>query len=97
MPQKNGYVYVLFDKRNGTLYIGVTSNLLKRIYEHKHKLTEGFTAEYGVDKLGYFEIFESITDAIKREKQLKSGSRKKKIALIEQSNPEWRDLYEELL
>lgn len=63
---KKGYVYILFNKRNGTLYTGVTSDL--RIYEHKNKVAEGFTSKYGVDKLGYFEIFESITDAIEREK-----------------------------
>ena len=94
---KKGYVYILFSKRNGTLYTGVTSNLLKRIYEHKHKLVGGFTSRYGVDKLGYFEVFESVTEAIVREKQLKGGTRKKKVALIEQHNPEWRDLYGELL
>ena len=94
---KKGYVYILFNKRNGTLYTGVTSNLLKRIYEHKNKLTEGFTSKYDEDKLGYFEVFENITEAIVREKQLKGGSRKKKLVLIEQSNPEWRDLYDELL
>ena len=94
---KKGYVYILFNKRNGTLYTGVTSNLLKRIYEHKSKVAEGFTSKYGVDQLGYFEIFESITEAITREKQIKSGSRKRKLDLIEQCNPEWRDLYNELL
>ena len=94
---KKGYVYILFNKRNGTLYTGVTSKLAKRIYEHKNKVAEGFTSKYGVDKLGYFEVFESITDAIVYEKQIKSGSRKKKLILIEQSNPEWRDLYDELL
>ena len=94
---KKGYVYILFNKRNGTLYTGVTSNLLKRIYEHKNKVMEGFTSKYDVDKLGYFEIYESIKDAIEREKQLKSGARKKKISLIEQINPEWRDMYEDLL
>ena len=92
-----GYVYILFNKQNGTLYTGVTSNLPKRIYEHKNKLAKGFTSKYGADKLGYYEVFESISDAIAREKQIKGCSRKKKLALIEQSNPEWRDLYEELL
>ncbi len=93
----NGYVYILFCKQNGTLYIGVTSDLIKRIYEHKNKLAKGFTSRYGVDKLGYYEVFESITDAIEREKQIKDYSRKKKLALIEKGNPEWRDLYNDLL
>lgn len=92
-----GYVYILFNKRNGTLYTGVTSNLPKRIYEHKNKLAKGFTSKYGVDKLGYYEVFESITDAIAREKQIKGGSRKQKLTLIEQGNPGWKDLYFELL
>ncbi len=94
---KKGYVYILFNKQNGTLYTGITSDLLKRVYEHKSKVTKGFTSEYSVGKLGYFEIYKSITDAIEREKQLKSGSRNKKPILIEQNNHEWRDLYDELL
>ncbi len=95
--EKKGYVYILFNKRKGTLYTGVTSNLIKRIYEHKNKSAEGFTSKYSVDKLGHYEIFEDITEAIAREKQIKGGSRSKKIALIEQNNPEWKDLYNELL
>lgn len=94
---KLGYVYILFNKRNGTLYTGVTSDLIRRVYEHKEKLTDGFTKRYGVDKLGYYEVLESITDAISREKQIKSGSRKKKLDLIEKSNPMWKDLYDEIL
>ena len=94
---KKGYVYILFNKRNGTLYVGVTSNLIKRIYEHKNKLVEGFTKKYGVDKLGYYEVADNISSAIEREKQLKSGSRKKKIGLIEKINPEWKDLYSEII
>ena len=89
-----GYVYILFSKRNGTLYTGVTSNLIKRVYEHKNKLTEGFTSKYVVDKLGYYEVHGSIVSAIEREKQIKGGSRKKKLELIENMNPEWNDLYE---
>jgi putative endonuclease len=80
---KKGYVYILFNRRNGTLYTGVTSNLIKRVYEHKQKSVEGFSRKYGIDKLGYYEISDSIISAIEREKQIKSGSRKKKIALIE--------------
>jgi putative endonuclease len=97
MSDKKGYVYILFSRQNGTLYTGVTSDLLKRLYEHKNKSAAGFTSRYGVDKLGYYEVFESIIDAIAREKQIKGGSRKKKLELIEKGNPEWRDLYEELL
>jgi putative endonuclease len=94
---KKGYVYILFNKRNGTLYTGVTSDLIKRIYEHKTKATEGFTAKYGIDKLGYYEVFGDIVSAIEREKQIKGGSRKKKLALIEKMNPKWKDLYGEII
>jgi len=93
----NGYIYILFNKRNGTLYTGVTSNLVKRIYEHKSKIVEGFTKKYNVDKLGYYEIYDTITLAIEREKQLKGGSRKKKIQLIESMNPHWKDLYDTII
>jgi len=90
---KQGYVYILFNKRNGTLYVGVTSNLVKRVYEHKNKLVKGFSNAYNIDKLGYFEKYDSIISAIEREKQLKGGSRKTKITLIENNNPNWEDLY----
>ena len=76
---QQSYVYILFNKPNGTLYTGVTSNLVKRVYQHKHKLVDGFTKKYSVDKLGYFEVYEDIRFAIAREKQIKSGSRSKKI------------------
>ena len=89
---KQGYVYILFNERNGTLYTGVTSNLVKRVYEHKIKVVEGFTNRYGVDKLGYYEIHSTIVSAIEREKQIKGGSRKRKLSLIEEMNPEWNDL-----
>lgn len=79
---QQSYVYILFNKPNGTLYTGVTSNLIKRVYQHKHKLVDGFTKKYSVDKLGYFEVYEDIRFAIAREKQIKSGSRSKKIGLI---------------
>ena len=91
------YVYILFSKKNGTLYVGVTSNLVKRIWEHKNHVVESFTSKYNVDKLGYYEIFNDINDAIKREKQLKAGNRKKKLELIETNNPEWQDLYFDIL
>lgn len=93
----SGYTYILFNKRNGTLYIGVTSNLVKRVYEHKNKLVDGFTKKYNIDKLGYYEIFDDIEEAIIREKKLKGASRKKKLELIEMINPEWLDLYYEII
>jgi putative endonuclease len=95
--EKMGYVYILFNKRHGTLYIGVTSDLQKRVFEHKQKYVEGFTKKYGVTQLGYYEIYDSITLAIEREKQIKAGSRKKKIELIEKQNPQWLDLYSSIL
>ena len=91
--EKHSYIYILFNKRNGTLYTGVTSNLMKRIYEHKQKIVEGFTKKYSVDKLGYYEVYDDIESAILREKQIKAGSRKNKIKMIESINPEWKDLY----
>jgi len=91
------YIYILSNKINSTLYIGVTGNLVKRIFEHKQKLVDGFTKKYNMDKLVYFEQHESISDAITKEKQLKGGSRKKKIELIEKLNPEWNDLYESII
>ncbi len=94
---KYSYVYILFNKRNGTLYVGVTADLVKRIYEHKEKLVDGFTKKYCVDKLGYYEVYEDITDAIAREKQLKAGTRKRKINLIESINPQWQDLYDSII
>ena len=94
---KTGYVYILFNKRNGTLYTGVTSNLPQRIYRHKNRLVDGFTKKYGIDKLGYYEIFDDISDAIMREKQIKAGSRKKKLGLIESMNSSWSDLYNEII
>ena len=94
---KTSYIYIMFNKRNGTLYTGVTSDLIKRVYEHKNKLVDGFTKRYGIDKLGYYEIFSDINLAIQREKQIKAGSRENKIKLIESMNPDWKDLYEELL
>ena len=85
------------NKINTVLYIGVTSNLVKRIYEHKNHLADGFTAKYNIDKLVYYEVFEDIEEAIKREKQLKGGSRQKKIDLIKFKNPEFKDLYNEIV
>ncbi|MCL5034217.1 MAG: GIY-YIG nuclease family protein [Bacteroidetes bacterium] len=93
---KNYYVYILASKRNGTLYTGVTNNLIRRVGEHKAGTNEGFTKRYTVDKLVYFESTNDIRHAIKREKQIKKWLRKWKIELIESKNPEWKDLYDEL-
>jgi len=90
---KKYYVYILFNKRNGTLYTGVTNNLKRRIEEHKNKSIKGFTSQYNIDKLGYFEEFNDIQLAIAREKQIKAGNRKKKLQLIESLNPNWDDLF----
>ena len=89
---KQYYVYILFNKRNGTLYCGVTNDLSRRLYEHKAKAKEGFTEKYSVNKLGYYEIFNDIKDAIVREKEIKSGSRRRKLDLINNFNPAWADL-----
>ena len=97
MQDKQYYIYILFNKKNGTLYVGVTSNLVKRVWTHKNKVAEGFTSKYGVDKLGYFEVCNNIMSAITREKQLKAGNRKTKIELIENNNPDWNDLYYEII
>ncbi|PNV84567.1 MAG: hypothetical protein C0627_00240 [Sulfurimonas sp.] len=93
---KKGYIYIL-SNNSKTLYVGVTSDLIKRIYEHKNNITKGFTTKYNIKSLVYYEIFDSIEDAITREKQLKAGSRLKKVALIESLNPTWKDIYDELL
>ena len=87
------YIYILASKRNRVLYIGVTSNLVKRIYERKNNTIEGFSKKYNVHKLVYYETTNDIESAIRREKQLKKWNRKWKLNLIEDSNPEWRDLY----
>lgn len=90
---KQYYVYILASKRNGTLYIGVTSDIIKRVYEHKNNFVKGFTQKYDVHNLVYYEIAESVESAINREKQIKRWNRAWKIRLIEKSNPEWKDLY----
>jgi putative endonuclease len=93
---KQCYVYILASRRNGTLYVGVTSDLLKRVWEHKNKLVKGFTQEYGVDKLVYYEVHSDVENAITREKQMKKWNRAWKLRLIEEKNPEWKDLFEEI-
>ena len=94
---KQPAVYILAGKRNGTLYTGVTSDLIKRVYAHKNDLVEGFTRKYGVHRLVYFDQCEDMTSAISREKQIKKWNRNWKLRLIEERNPEWRDLYDGLL
>ena len=84
------------NKYNTVLYVGVTSNLLRRVWEHREKLTDGFTQQYNLNKLVYYEFFEDMLDAIKREKQIKSGPRKNKDKLINKFNPKWDDLYDTL-
>jgi putative endonuclease len=96
LEQKKYYVYIMASGRNGTLYVGVTNDLVRRVYEHKQKLVEGFTKKYNVDNLVYYEIGEDAIEAISREKQLKDGTRLNKIRLIEGMNAEWQDLYEDL-
>ena len=85
------------NKNNTVLYTGVTNNLIKRVYEHREKLVEGFTKRYNINKLVYYEEFSDILSAIEREKQIKAGSRQKKLELINKTNLEWRDLYLEML
>jgi putative endonuclease len=93
VPQYQYFVYIMTNK-SGTLYTGVTNNLERRVYEHKHHLVKGFTNKYNIDKLVYFEETNDINAAISREKQIKGWLRKKKIALIESMNPGWKDLSE---
>ena len=89
------YVYMLTNWNNKVLYIGMTNNLLRRVYQHKHKLCDGFTKKYNVNKLVYYELYENVDDAIRREKQLKGWKRMRKNALVETFNPEWKELYTE--
>lgn len=97
MKDHNYFVYIITNKNNTVLYTGVTNDLEKRVWEHKHKMNKGsFTARYNVEKLVYFERYSHTEEAIAREKQIKAGSRQKKINLIESLNPDWKDLGEEL-
>ncbi|MEA1981670.1 MAG: GIY-YIG nuclease family protein [candidate division Zixibacteria bacterium] len=93
---KQYYVYILANKRVGTLYIGVTSSLQKRVYEHRNNLVDGFTKKYNVHNLVYYEIHDDVTQAITREKLMKKWKRSWKLELIDKMNPEWKDLYDEL-
>jgi len=94
---KTYFVYILASKRNGTLYIGVTNDLMRRVYEHKNNLINGFTQKYNVHQLVYYEQTSDIDSAIQREKRLKKWNRKWKLKLIEKENPNWNDLYEQLV
>ncbi len=93
MQNKQYYIYIATNRINTVLYLGVTNNLIRRIFEHKEKLVPGFTEKYNINKLVYFEVFNNSLEAITREKQLKSGSRIKKINLIKTTNPNFEDLY----
>ena len=90
-------VYILCSQRNGTLYTGVTSDLIKRVFQHKNNLIDGFTKTYGIHKLVWYEVYGNAEGAIVREKQIKKWNRKWKLDLIENGNPEWKDLYDELI
>jgi len=93
----SAYIYIMSNKKDGTLYNGVTSNLLKRVHEHKESFIDSFTKKYNIKNLVYFELFDDISEAIKKEKQLKNWKREWKIELIEKENPEWIDLYIDLV
>ena len=94
---KQCFVYITASKRNGTLYLGVTSDLPGRVWQHKNKVTDGFTAKYDVDLLVYFELHDQAETAILRERQIKKWRRAWKIRLIEETNPLWRDLYDDIV
>ena len=93
---KQFYVYIMASRRNGTLYIGISSNLVQRVWQHKNNMVEGFTEKYNVKHLVYYEVHESAESAITREKQIKKWRRKWKLRLIEEQNPQWEDLYSKI-
>lgn len=95
--EKQFYVYILASKRNGTLYTGVTSDLVKRVWQHKSDMVEGFTSSYNIKMLVFYEVHENAESAITREKRIKKWKRDWKLRLIEEKNPDWRDLYREIL
>lgn len=97
MMERQPAIYIMTNKYHGTLYTGVTSDLIQRVYQHKHSKTDSFTKKYGCKVLVYYECHGDMYNAITREKQIKGGSRKDKIALVESMNPAWQDLYESLL
>ena len=95
--EHNYYVYIMTNKINTVLYVGVTDNLIRRVYEHKNKIIKGFTEKYNINKLVYFEITKNVNSAIAREKVLKRWKRDWKVALIEENNKEWNDLYNSVI
>ena len=97
MSHKQPAIYILSNKKDGVLYTGVTSNLVKRVYEHKNGITKGFSSRYNCNMLVYYELFGDMYNAIAREKQLKAGSRQVKINLVKNTNPNWDDLYEKTI
>jgi putative endonuclease len=97
MKDQHGYIYIMTNQHNTVLYTGVTSDLSKRVWQHKEKFVDGFCKRFNLDKLVYYESCGNIVSAIAREKQIKGGSRRDKMALVESLNPDWRDLYEEIL
>jgi putative endonuclease len=94
---KQPAVYIMTNRRNGTLYTGVTSHLPRRAFEHRNGMVDGFTRRYGCGMLVWYELRATMIDAISREKQIKGGSRRKKLDLIESANPQWRDLFDDLM
>jgi putative endonuclease len=94
---KNSFTYIITNKKHGTLYTGVTTDLVARIYQHKNKLVKGFSSKYNLDKLVYYEIFDDVSEAILREKKIKRFLREEKVRLIEAVNPQWIDLYKKIL
>lgn len=94
---KKGFVYIMSNKQDGVLYIGVTSDIVKRVYEHKNSFVDGFTKQYNLKNLVYYEVYDDIEEAIKREKQLKNWHREWKMELVNKQNPNWKDLYESIL
>ena len=93
---KQGFVYFLTNSKNTVIYTGVTSKLKERIFQHKNKLIDGFSKKYNLTKLVYYEVYEEMINAIEREKQIKAGSRARKISLIQSFNPKWKDLYDDI-
>jgi putative endonuclease len=93
---KSSYVYILASGLNGTLYVGVTSNLIKRVWEHREGVVDGFSKQYSVKNLVWYEVHTEIEEAIRREKQIKKWDRRWKVELIQESNPRWRDLYADI-
>ncbi|OGK25823.1 hypothetical protein A3A46_00210 [Candidatus Roizmanbacteria bacterium RIFCSPLOWO2_01_FULL_37_13] len=94
---KNYFIYIATNKTNTVLYTGITNNLVKRIYQHKNKIVSSFSSKYNINKLVYYEVFQDVNDTIKREKQIKAGSRKKKLELVKKMNPYFEDLYKTIL